>query len=137
MTTFDTNVVVRLIVEDDEIQSRQAETAWRQALAEGSVFLPKIVIVETVWVLRTAYRFDRSAVAKTLQYLLDIDRVFVEDESKIRQALSRFERGSADLSDYLILESAHDAEACPVQTFDRRFAKETDVVLIGGPGEAA
>ena len=47
MEAFDTNVVVRLIVEDDEDQSRQAETAWRSALADHGVFLSKIVLVET------------------------------------------------------------------------------------------
>jgi len=46
--TFDTNIVVRLIVVDDEDQSRQAEAAWRSALADNGVFLPKVVLVENV-----------------------------------------------------------------------------------------
>jgi predicted nucleic-acid-binding protein len=65
--TSDTNVVVRLAVHDDEIQSRDAEIAWRRALATGGVFLPKVVLVETAWVLRAAYRFDNSTVATTWQ----------------------------------------------------------------------
>lgn len=64
MPTFDTNVVVRILVDDDEIQGRQAEAAWRGALEGEGVFLPKIVGVETVWVLRTAYRFRASTIAQ-------------------------------------------------------------------------
>ena len=40
METFDTSVVVRLAVEDGEVQSPQAQAAWRSALATGGVFLP-------------------------------------------------------------------------------------------------
>jgi predicted nucleic acid-binding protein len=53
MVTFDTNVVVRLLVEDDPQQSALALDAWREALPQG-VFLPKLVLVEAVWVMREA-----------------------------------------------------------------------------------
>lgn len=131
MTTFDTNVVVRLVVEDDEAQGRLAEEAWRAALAEDGVYLPKVVMVETVWVLRTAYGFDRPAVARTLRRLLEIEGVMVEDESEVRRALTHFERGAADIADYLILESARAASALPVMTFDQRFAREEEVEILG------
>lgn len=131
MATFDTNVVVRLIVEDDEDQSRQAEQVWRAALTDSSVFLPKVVLVETAWVLRTAYRFDSSTVAKTLRRLLDVEGVEIEDEVVVRRALALFEQGGADFSDYVILESARKASALPVRTFDQRFAKESDVEILG------
>lgn len=128
--TFDTNIVVRLIVEDDEDQSRRAEIAWRSALAGEGVFLPKVVLVEAAWVLRTAYRFDSATVAKTLCRLLDVDGVKIEDEIEVRQALTFFEEGAADFSDYVILETANQARALPVRTFDRRFAREDDVELL-------
>lgn len=131
MATFDTNVVVRLVVEDDETQSRRAEAAWRAALADDGVFLPKVVVVETVWVLRTAYHFDRRAVVETLQRLLEIEGVRAEDDGQVRGALSHFERGAADLSDYLILEAAREVNALPVRTFDQRFAREENVEIVG------
>ena len=132
METFDSNVVVRLVVEDDEDQSRRAETAWRSALAGSGVFLPKVVLVETAWVLRTAYRFDSSTVAKTLRRLLDVDRVKIEDEIEVRHALAHFEQGGADFSDFVILESARQGSALPVRTFDRRFAQEEGVEILEG-----
>lgn len=132
MKAFDTNVVVRIVVEDDEAQGRLAEAAWRDALAKGGIFLPKVVVVETAWVLRSSYRFDSAAVASTLRRLLNVEGVNAEDESEVREALARFEQGNADLSDYLILESAREADALPVRTFDRRFSREDGVEIVDG-----
>jgi predicted nucleic-acid-binding protein len=38
MKSFDTNVAVRLVVEDDPTQCERAERAFRRAVAEGGVF---------------------------------------------------------------------------------------------------
>jgi predicted nucleic-acid-binding protein len=46
MTSFDTNVAVRLLVEDDPAQCERAERAFRQAVAEGGVFFSAVVLVE-------------------------------------------------------------------------------------------
>lgn len=95
MATFDTNVVVRLIVEDDPVQGRRAEAAWRTALAGDGVFLPEIV-VETFWVLRRAYRLEATEVVAALRRLFDVEGVEVENDAKIRRALDRTEEGAAD-----------------------------------------
>ncbi len=108
------------------------DTAWRAALADNGVFLPKVVLVETAWVLRTAYRFNGPTVVQTLRRLLDVEGVSIEDEVEVRQALTLFEQGSADFSDYVILESARHGNALPVKTFDRRFAQEDDVEILEG-----
>jgi predicted nucleic-acid-binding protein len=50
---IDTNVVVRLLVRDDEEQGRCAEALFRQS---GGVWIALVVLVETVWVLRSAYK---------------------------------------------------------------------------------
>ena len=131
MTTFDTNVVVRMIVEDDPVQSRQAIKAWRDALDGGArVFLSKVVLIETSWVLRSAYGFDKTTVAETLRRLLDVEQVEVEAEVEIRNALELYDNGPADFSDYVILESARAAGSLPVKTFDRRLAKANGSELL-------
>ena len=130
MTTLDTNVIVRLLVEDDAEQARQPEIAWRQALANGGVFLPKIVLVETAWVLKKAYKFDKGTLLATLKRLLNIRGVVTEDLEEVQKALSLLETGEADLSDYLIYEAARAVNALPVKTFDRRFARKDGVESI-------
>lgn len=69
MVAFDTNVVVRLLVRDDEDQCRRAEAAFRQAVAADGVWISKVVLVEVCWVLRGAYQFDRTATLLALSRL--------------------------------------------------------------------
>jgi len=136
VATLDTNVVVRLVVKDDPEQSRLAEGAWRSALAEDGAFLSKVVLVETSWVLRVAYRFDAEAIASTLTRLLSVDGVKIEDEDEIRRALALYERGDADFSDFVILESARQVDALPVKTFDRRFGRTEGVETLSGENDS-
>lgn len=123
MEAFDTNVVVRLLVHDDEQQCRDAESAWRNAVTAGGAWLSTVVLVETIWVLRVAYKFDRTTSASALRRLISSEGVLVEDSELVSTALDAFESGPADFSDYVILESARRAAALPLVTFDAVLSK--------------
>ena len=61
MIGFDTNALIRLLVEDDAPQA----AAVRKRLAAldnvaEAVFLNDIVLVETLWTLRRSYGFERA-----------------------------------------------------------------------------
>jgi predicted nucleic-acid-binding protein len=51
---FDTNVLARLLVRDDEEQCRRAELAFRGAVAAGGDWLATVVLLEVSWVLHVA-----------------------------------------------------------------------------------
>ena len=130
METFDTNVIVRILVQDDPKQTAAAEQAWRDALAADGVFLPLIVLAECAWVLRTAYEFDQCAVFLSLRNLRSIQGVSVESSDLVERALKRLSTGPAGLADYLIREIAAEAGALPVRTFDRKFGRDPDVEIV-------
>lgn len=130
MTSFDTNVVVRLLVEDDPLQCERAERAFRRAVAEGGVFFSAVVLVEVAWVLRVACKQDRATIATALRKLIDTTGVTVERDAIVRRAILDFEAGAADFSDYVIRESSREASALPVLTFDERFARGQNVELV-------
>ena len=54
MEAFDTNVIVRLCVRDDEQQYARAELIFRRATAGAGAWLSSVVLVEVAWVLRVA-----------------------------------------------------------------------------------
>jgi predicted nucleic-acid-binding protein len=130
MKSFDTNVVVRLVVEDDPDQCERAERAFRRAIAEGGVFFSTTVLIEVAWVLRVACKQDRATIAGALRNLVDAAGVTVEHDAIVRRAIAEFETGPADFSDYFIRESSREASALPVLTFDERFARGADVELV-------
>jgi predicted nucleic-acid-binding protein len=128
--SFDTNVAVRLLVDDDPVQCARAERAFRRAIDEGGAFFSATVLVEVAWVLRVACKLDRAAIASALRKLITATGVTVEHEEIVRRALEAFEAGTADFSDYFILESSRDAGASPVLTFDENFARASGVWLV-------
>jgi predicted nucleic-acid-binding protein len=133
METFDTNVIVRLLVEDDPAQSELALRRWQQAVRGTGVFLLKLVLAEAAWVLSRSYDFPRASIVDVLTALLNTAGLTVEDEPEVRAALGAYaDGGGADLSDHLILECARAAGALPVQTFDRRFARIAGASILAG-----
>jgi predicted nucleic-acid-binding protein len=93
---FDTNVVVRLVVHDDEEQCRLAEKAFRSAVLSGGAWIANVVLVEVSWVLRVAYKFDRATIAAALRRLCATEGVRLEDSAMTELALGAYEKGPAD-----------------------------------------
>lgn len=130
MEAFDTNVVVRLIVRDDEAQCRQAERTFRAALEAGGAWIASVVLVEVSWVLRVAYKFDRATIAAALRRLAATDVVRIEDAATTELALAAYDGGFADFSDFFILESARRGGALPLHTFDERLSRAEGAKLV-------
>ena len=130
MRTFDTNVVVRIVLGDSAQQAALATGQWTEALRTGGIFLPMVVLVEVVWVLTRTAKFSRERILSELQRLTGMEGVWMENAHVVRRAIAAYASSSADFADCLILESARFADALPVHTFDRRFAHHADVSLI-------
>ncbi len=135
METFDTNVVLRILYRDDPAQAERARQSWERAVKSGGVYLTTTVLIELAWVLRAAAKFDRSAVVSALTSLCDSEGATVELEHRVRRALDRYATGPADFSDYMVLETARDAAALPVVTFDEALGRDADATIPpkGGP----
>ena len=117
MIAIDTNVVVRYLVEDDVAQTDRAEVVLRS----GAVWVPKTVVLETAWVLRSRYGFDGAAIARGLRQLLGLPGVTVEDPGTLAQALDLHDRGF-EFADALHLASSRGADA--FATFERALRRK-------------
>jgi predicted nucleic-acid-binding protein len=125
--TVDTNVLVRILI-DDPSAPDQMRIARELARNSGTLFVPQIVQVETVWVLQSAYGFDKATILTILAALLENPTVLLEQRERFIAALRDFQSETADFSDYLILAASREIGTM-VHTFDRRFAKQTGVLL--------
>lgn len=124
MVAFDTNVVVRLLLRDDAAQARRAERAFLQHARGEGVFLPLVVVVETVWVLTYTYELGRDAVHQHLFALTRTRGVVVDEADLVQEALDSYAAGAADFADYVILARSGHAGCDSLLTFDRRLARE-------------
>jgi predicted nucleic-acid-binding protein len=117
MIAVDTNLLVRVLTNDDPIQARRA----LKILKSDDTFIPKTVLLETEWVLRHAYGIGRSRIVIGFQKLLGLPNVNVEDPDGIYQAISWYEN-KLDFADALHLASSR--RCVSFATFDSAFIKK-------------
>ena len=117
MISVDTNLLVRILTNDDPIQARRA----LKILKSDEIYIPKTVILETEWVLRYAYEIGRSNIINGFQKLLGLPNVNVEDPDSIYQAISWYEN-KFDFADALHLASSR--RCIGFATFESSFIKQ-------------
>ena len=128
MIAVETNVLVRLLINDP---NSQAQVILAKALLKRAkqVYVPQIVQIELVWVLETAYGFDKRAVINVLKHLQQTLLFVLQDEARFDVALATFENNTADFSDYLILSGCLENDH-ELFTFDKKFARLQSVKLL-------
>ena len=75
MIAVDTNVIARYLVRDDPAQAAAADRILDARSAADPAFVARIVLVELVWVLRRAYKYDRGSVGDVVEPFVDADDV--------------------------------------------------------------
>lgn len=126
MIALDTNLVIRLIVEDDPAQLAVAREIVADAEAAGETcLLTDIVLCEIEWVLLSAYGAERTDVLAAIQSLASESLFDFEDRARLQRALDSYQHGRGDLSDYLIGHTATALGARTTFTFDRGLAGES------------
>jgi len=121
MKAIDTNVLVRFLLKDDEQQAEAAYRVFKQAEADRqALFIPMLVVLETVWVLESVYAIKRQEILDSVEELLLMPVLEFETQSAIRNFVSSARENKADLSDLLIAHSARFSGCECVLTFDRR-----------------
>lgn len=124
MIAFDTNILLRLLLNDHAQQARQAEELLRRAVAAGEqVLLPDIVLCEMEWVLEAVYDLTRAKILQTLRRVFSADEFEFANRTAVGAAIQRYAAGKADFSDYLIGENASLSGASVSYTFDRELAR--------------
>ena len=131
MIALDTNLLVRLIVQDDQTQARAVERLLVKARRDQtSLFVADVVMCELVWVLTRRLGLGRAEIADALDRLLRTELVVVADAAITSRTLSAYRDGRGDFADYLIREQAFANEAIEVVTFDRTFKGEAGFRIL-------
>ncbi len=124
MIAFDTNYVVRHLVQDDKAQSaRVAKTIQAEVEAGRQILIPDLVLCEVSWVLESCYAATRKDLVKAFESLRHESAFRYEDSNRMTVAIKSFEKGKADFADYLIVETCR-PHNCKLISFDKRLAKE-------------
>jgi predicted nucleic-acid-binding protein len=128
LIAIDTNVLVRLLVDDEPAQHEAARRFVRNRLSAAEPgYLSLLVLAETYWTLARTYKFGAEAVKTALLAVLDSEQVSVERLDLVRLALAD---PTVDFADHLIHLIGKDAGCLATITFDKRFAGMAGVELL-------
>ncbi len=115
MIALDTNILIRLVVDDSPAQSHIAA----QLVRDNQVFIAKTVLMESEWLLRHAYRLSRAQIVEFLLAVLDTTNTGVEYHPQVDRAMEWYRQG-ADFAGapYLAV-----ADTALFHIFDHKFCK--------------
>ncbi len=116
MIGIDTNLLVRLLINDDKAQAKYAA----ELINNNPVFIPKSVLLETEWVLRYTYDIDPAVILDAFEKLMGLSHITVEDPDCILQTLQWY-RSGFDFADALHLASCQRTKK--FATLDKDFIK--------------
>jgi predicted nucleic-acid-binding protein len=131
MIGIDTNILLRLWLNDDPAQSKRID----QLLAEhgglpGSLLVTDVVLVEAVWTLKSAFEQDKHAQLIAVRSLLEETAFAFEDREAVAAALTLFESGLCGFADCLVV-AKHARQGCDfTATFDRGMRKLPGVKVL-------
>ena len=116
MLAIDTNVIVRLVVDDDHEQFVRAN----RLIANHPVFVSNTVLLECEWVLRSAYGLEPRDFIEAVRDFAGLANVTLEDPKLAATSLDWHEKGM-DFADAMHLGRAEGLEA--FVSFDKGLAK--------------
>lgn len=138
MIALDTNAIVRLLIEDDASQAATVRNVIRRAEKEGRqiLVLPE-VLIETVWVLESAYTCTRPEIHAFLKAILNTSIFTVVDAPVVASAIRKFKDGG-DFADHVIVGQARRNKAQILLSFDRNLQRHyPDFVFAKIPRQTA
>jgi len=127
---LDTNVLLRVLTQDDLPQAAAVEDLFRDAEERGErLHLSGILLCEMCWSLK-GYGFTRSDTAQALEGLLTNHLFEIQDREFVRRALAQYRDGRADFADYLIGWQNRQAGCSDTLTFDGKLEDTSGFVLL-------
>ena len=131
MTAIDTNVLIRLFVNDDSVQFQKVRALFdNHAGSKELLWIADIVMLELAWTLDRTYNFARAEICVALKALTGNATVLLESVQQIDEAISLYEQGHAGFADCLLSVKANRAGCNALRTFDKKMRSLPGVKLL-------
>jgi predicted nucleic-acid-binding protein len=127
----DTNIFLRLFLEDDRAQGERATRLFEQARS-GTLRLATVpvVVAEVVWTLESFFRQPRSRIREVVEAICDTQGLRVGGRQAVLQAIAWYEEKRVDFVDALLAATAASEEGALVATFDRSDLRRLEAISL-------
>ena len=120
---IDTNVFLRLLLNDISEQADQVERLIRQAKKEQvKIIVVQIVLFEIDFILNKYYNFEKQEVIEKLKSLLSASYFMIESRDIFQQTLMLYKDNNVSFVDCFLLAKAK-IEKAELFTFDKKLQK--------------
>ena len=124
MKAIDTNILIRFLVGDDELQAKKVYSIFKKTESEKKeLFVPLLVVLEMIWVLESVYDISRTEILDSISDLLLMPIFKFDQQSALQQLVHSAQGNKYDLPDLLIAHSAGVNGCEAVITFDKKASK--------------
>jgi len=127
MAAIDTNVLIRLLAQDDPVQTQKAEAFLR---AHAPLWISVPVLVETFHVLARLYGWKKPALLAMLQATSNSRHFTFQDQAAIASASNAWAKAKAGFIDCLNVELAKRHGQDPLATFDQELLKVEGTIAL-------
>jgi len=131
MIGLDTNVLVRVAVDDHPEQAATAKELLQSLTLVEPGFVSHIVMVEIWWVLTRGYKKTPDQALSFLARLTETATLVIQDRELVIAALAAVRRNGADFADALFVAVAGAQSCSSVATFDTGAIKRSGMKLAG------
>ena len=119
MIGVDTNVLVRLFINDEPEQHARANAFFGERTPEDAAFVSLATTMEFVWVLTRSYRRPQDEALGLLKIVLSSRDAVVEMAEVVASAVETALDTKADYSDVIIAQAGRRAGSSGTVTFDK------------------
>ena len=131
MIGLDTNVVLRLLLNDDPEQRLHVVRAIQQTRRLAiTVTITLAVVLEMEWVLRSIAKMTKPQVLSFFDLLLEAHDIEIDNEKVLEQALHLYANAACDFAECLFLAQYQRMGCQTMVTFDAKAARMAGVQLV-------
>lgn len=131
MLALDTNLLLRLITNDDAKQALRVQKALDADLDAGrECMVGHIVLCELVWVLNKLYGYSPKQCQQAMAQVVAFPGLRFEAMPVVLAAMQAWQQHGGDLADHLLGAQMQNLGCEAVLTFDKRASKAATHRLI-------
>lgn len=128
MIAIDTNVLVRILVNDKQAE-QQCRLARELIAKQNAIWICREVLIETLWVLQSNYQFKKDQILLALETLRHHPDIVLENAENLAANLELFSAGNVGFADCVILNEAKQQQLV-LHTFDKKLSRLQGAKLI-------
>ena len=117
----DTSVILRILLNDDELKRKASEKLLRGAKDKGiSLYLLPVAVMEIVFVLEKVYKLKRDNIRQLVTALLNTPELSIEMEDVFRKAINAYAEKNIKFADALMAYWGMERGLATIFTYDEK-----------------